>query len=336
MTDFYALSADEQLQRFDSAGAQALSSWGLTGATLHLIKYRENAVYEVRLGEFRAALRVHRPNYHSNAALRSEMQWMHALADAGVATPTNIPTDEGEPFATRPIPGTGDNVQIDLFEWIDGDQLGSIEDGVAEPRQIAETYRVVGELAAKLHNHASHWPTPAGFERHAWDEHGIAGPNPLWGQFWEIDAPPSQAKLLSEAKDRLFHDLGRLPKSADQYSMIHADCVPENLLVCGGDIRLIDFDDAGWGWHLFELATALYFIQDERYFADAEKALVEGYRQYRELGDEALEQMNLFLLARGTTYLGWVHTRKTTETAQELTPSLLDMACKLADDYLSS
>ena len=32
-------------------------------------------------------------------------------------------------------------------------------------------------------------------------------------------------------------------------------------MVQGDRIKLIDFDDAGFGWHLFELATALYFIR---------------------------------------------------------------------------
>jgi len=43
----------------------------------------------------------------------------------------------------------------------------------------------------------------------------------------------------------------------------------------------------------------------------------------------------LFFLARGFTYIGWVHTRHETETAKELTPMLLTAACELAEDYLS-
>ncbi len=35
----------------------------------------------------------------------------------------------------------------------------------------------------------------------------------------------------------------------------------------GDTERLIDFDDAGFGWHLFELATALYFEMEQDYFA---------------------------------------------------------------------
>ncbi len=44
-------------------------------------------------------------------------------------------------------------------------------------------------------------------------------------------------------------------------------------MVDGGSLRLIDFDDAGFGWHLFGLVTALFFLCDEDYFDSAEAAL---------------------------------------------------------------
>ncbi len=101
-------------------------------------------------------------------------------------------------------------------------------------------------------------------------------------------------------------------------------------------MRLIDFDDAGFGWHLFELVTALVFIRDEDYFDSAEAAMIEGYRRHRALTDEDLALLPLFYLARSTTYVGWVHTRSETETAKELTPMIVAMACELAEEYLAS
>ena len=116
--------------------------------------------------------------------------------------------------------------------------------------------------------------------------------------------------------------------------MIHADFVSENLMVDGENVRLIDFDDAGFGWHLFELATALHFETEAPYYQEAYTSLLAGYREYRPLPDEQLAYLPLFMLARSFTYLGWVHTRFETETAREMTPMLVDKACKLARDYL--
>jgi Ser/Thr protein kinase RdoA (MazF antagonist) len=336
MTDFFDIDVAAQAQRLEIAGRDALQRWNLSDCDLHLIKYRENAVFRVCANDTRWALRLHRHGYHSDAALRSELQWMQALEESGITVPTLVPSASGDLFIKHTGEGLPGALQVDLFEWIEGEQLGSIEGGIADDSSVAETYRIIGELAAQVHNQAVSWQLPAGFVRHAWDAEGLAGENPFWGRFWEIGAATAEQRtLLERGRDVVFSELSQMVKSPGTYSMIHADFVPENLMRHGNEVRLIDFDDAGFGWHLFELVTSLYFIAGERYFEAARDALIEGYRLHRQLTDEQLEMMSLLFLARGFTYVGWVHTRHETETAQELTPMLLDAACELAEEYLS-
>jgi len=327
---------DEQARRMEDIARTALQHWNLDTAALTLVKYRENAVFKVTARDQRYALRVHRPGYHSDAALRSELQWINALADADIEVPRIVPTRAGELFAISPAAGAAAPLQVDLFEWIEGHQLGSVEAGLRGDRQtIGDTYRTIGELAGSVHNHSAGWRPPAGFVRHAWDESGLAGEQPLWGRFWELASLTSrQRTLLATARDRVYRDLAALRKAPASYSMIHADFSPENLLVDGEHVRLIDFDDAGFGWHLFELVTSLYFIMDEPYFDQAREALIYGYRSRRPLADEELALLPLFFLARSFTYVGWVHTRPETETARQLTPVLVESSCRLAEDYL--
>lgn len=337
MTDFFEISVEEQADRLRAAGYDALQHWNMTDCELHLIKYRENAVFRVDSGAKRRALRMHRHGYHSDDELRSELQWMRALGEVGIVVPTVVPAASGELFISHTAAGLPGTIQIDLFEWIDGRQLGSVEEGIADDAGVATTYRTIGELAARVHNQAVSWQLPAGFTRHAWDAAGLAGEQPFWGRFWEIGAATAEQKaLLERARDAVFAELSRLAKSPGTYSMIHADFAPENIMVDGDQLRLIDFDDAGFGWHLFELVTSLYFIQGEAYFEQARDALIDGYRSHRQLPDEQLELMPLFFLARGLTYVGWGHTRSETETAKELTPMLLEAACALAEEYLST
>lgn len=337
MTDFYALDLEEQARRLEAVAADALEFWDRAGGRLTLLKHRENAVFRVDVGDERTAMRLHRCGYHSDAALRSELQWMKALADAGIEVPRFIPTVNGSSFVSVPVDGLPSPLQIDLFEWIEGEQLGSVEEGIADASKVESTYRQIGELAGRLHNQSSAWELPAGFERHAWDEDGLAGERPFWGRFWDIEAADEeQRSLLVKGRDRVYADLKRVPKTPATYGMIHADFVQENILMHDGEPRLIDFDDAGFGWHLFELATSLYFIQEESFYEEAKSALLAGYRSQRALGEESLAQLPLFMLARGFTYVGWVHTRTETETARELTPMLLDAACALTEDYLTN
>lgn len=127
-----------------------------------------------------------------------------------------------------------------------------------------------------------------------------------------------------------------VPDNCTRYSMIHADFVAENLMVEAGRVRLIDFDDAGFGWHLFEIATAMYFEIGEDHYDAAFHALIDGYRERRSLPDEQVAQLPLFFLVRSFTYLGWIHTRQETETAKTLGPLLIGKACTLARAYLGT
>lgn len=326
----------EQEQILLNLAKQALAAWDLDGE-LSLIKQRENAVYALvsNSGE-RYALRVHRANYHSNAALDSELEWMNALADFGLKVPTLIPTTSGDSFTIETVDGIDQARQVDLLAWLDGTQIGSVEDGLGNDEQeVKHIYTTIGEIAAQVHNQASQWMPSKGFERHSWDIEGLVGEQPLWGQFWKLDALDAEQRgLVLEGREAIAEGLKAFGQRPDNYSLIHADFVPENIMMYQGEVQIIDFDDAGFGWHMFELATALYFIQGEAMYEAAKDALIAGYRSRRTLSDDDLAQLSLFLAARSLTYLGWVHTRQGTQTAVELTPLLIEMSCDAIRCYL--
>lgn len=313
--------------------------WGLPCKSIEPIKVRENAVYAVHLRDgHKVVLRVHRCGYHSDAALRSERTWMQALSDHGIDVPRHVLTNAGESFETIRIEGFEGDRQVDVFHWIAGQQLGSVEQGVAASgNNIGAVYRDVGGLAARLHNHSAAWTAPADFKRHAWDAAGLAGENPFWGRFWELEALSAyQRDLFVLLKQTLLRELSEFGTGSDRYGLIHADLVPENVLVEGHSLQVIDFDDAGFGWHVFELATSLYFIRRETIYEEARDALIAGYRPLRPMPEAHLARLPMFLAARGSTYLGWVHTRRGEPVARELTPQLIELAVAAAEDYLGS
>jgi Ser/Thr protein kinase RdoA (MazF antagonist) len=317
----------------------ALPRWDLDVVDITPIKVRENAVYAVNLRDGRrVALRVHRHGYHSDAALRSELAWCQALARAGIDVPMVVTSRAGLAFEVIDVDGAGPARQVDIFEWIDGRQLGSAESGVGgDVADIARSYTTLGELAARMHNQSQQWQAPAEFVRHAWDAQGLMGEKPLWGRFWELSAlTAAQKSLFLRLRSRIAAALAEFGAGADRFGLIHADLVPENVMVGAGGLRIIDFDDAGFGWHLFEIATSLYFIRREPYYEVARDAVIAGYRRHRALSDEHLSLLPMFLAARATTYLGWVHTRRGEPTAEELTPALIELAVPAAEDYLNA
>ena len=339
MADLTARAAEAQLETIRGLVEQALRRWDLNVTSITPIKVRENAVFRAALADGeQAVVRVHRHGYHSDAALRSEFTWMRALGASGIGVPEVIRSRGGYDFELVEAPGVAGARQVDVFRWIQGRQLGSVEASVGgDGAGIANQYQKIGALMARMHNQAASWQPPAGFVRHQWNADGLVGEAPLWGRFWElIDLTPAQRALLIAVRDRCARDLALYGNGSDRYGLIHADFVPENILVDGNDMRVIDFDDAGYGWYLFDIATSLYFIIGDDAFGTARDALLRGYRSERALMDDALHWLAAFLAVRGTTYLGWVHTRPDSETAHELTPFLVERACAVAQNYLAS
>ncbi|MGH6634027.1 MAG: phosphotransferase enzyme family protein, partial [Sphingopyxis sp.] len=118
-----------------------------------------------------------------------------------------------------------------------------------------------------------------------------------------------------------------------RFGLIHADLIPDNLLHHERMLRPIDFDDSGFGWHLFDIATILFAYLDEPFYESVEDALFAGYRSVRALDDSERARLPLFMLLRSLTYLGWIQTRADTAIAQDLAPLLIDRACRLATRY---
>jgi len=326
----------EFVERARQLAQTALAQWDLEVVAIDPIKVRENAVFRITTKGDHAVLRVHRQGYHSDAALRSEFMWMRALDSAGIPVPQVMLSRNGREFEIAEVPGLEGPRQVDVIRWIAGRQLGSvgtsldIDEGVNE-----EQYRTIGALMARMHNHSSAWRIPEGFVRHRWDAGGLVGDQPLWGRFWELEAlDESQRRLLMAARTAVAGELADFGSGPDRYVLIHADLVPENILVNGEDLRIIDFDDAGFGWYLFDIATSLYFLTGDAIYPAARAGLIEGYRSERPLPDEMLDHLDTFMAARATTYLGWVHTRQGTETARDLTPFLVERACAVAEEWL--
>ena len=72
--------------------------------------------------------------------------------------------------------------------------------------------------------------------------------------------------------------LARLSRDSSVYSLIHADMHPGNILVDGDRLTVIDFDDTGFGWHQYDIATALTGWQTKPNAAEIERAYIDGHQ----------------------------------------------------------
>ncbi|MEM6987867.1 MAG: phosphotransferase [Pseudomonadota bacterium] len=302
----------------------ALSYWPLRVAEVALFAQRENQIFKVT-GENGAsyALRLHRKGYQSHAALQSELHWMQHLHQHGVRVPQPVPTASGTHLIHH------DGYAIDLLTWLDGQPLGRTGAPLAcEAR--SETFFKLGGTLAHVHRISDAWEKPREFERSAWDLDGLIGETPLWGRY--LDSPalrPAERDLLIAVRDKIRAELDR---TTLDYGLVHADAVPENVLLSGDQPALIDFDDSGFGYRLFDIATAMIKHRKEADFATLESALIDGYRSVRPIDTT---QLSAFYVLRAQTYIGWIMERIDEPGAAERQARVIAATMQCADAYLS-
>ena len=329
--EFRRLTPAERVERLKRLAAAALEHFGLApDSTLELLKYRENAVFRVdeAASGRRCVLRVHREDYQTPASVLSELLWMGALCETGINTPRPLAGRDGQWVRTVSVPGVPEPRHCDVISWVDGEPL--------EVAQSVEAYRLLGELHARLHCHSRHWSPPPDFTRQHWDEEGMLGDEPLWGRFEDLEAlDADQRALMQQARRVVLDRLARFGKREDRFGLIHADFMPDNVLIHRGVASVIDFDDCGFGWYLYDPATLFAFSVADDAFPTMLDAWAEGYRSVAGLPDEHLAELPTFIMARCLVGLGWLHTRRETDMARLLTDPIVKLVCDYAESLLA-
>ncbi|MGY3439708.1 MULTISPECIES: phosphotransferase enzyme family protein [unclassified Marinovum] len=262
--------------------AKALPLWGLEGAKITLIAARENSVYRVDHPTGSFAMRLHRQCYRTNDQLKSELDWMAWVAQSGLSVPAPQVSLDGSHLQTV------DDVQIDILSWLKGATLDVLLPSMGKEARL-QLFQSLGRDIAKLHNASDAWPGVATCVRPAWDVDGLLGGAPLWDRFW--DNPGLTAKqrdLFFAFRTEARSNLDALAASLD-YGLIHADLVPANVMAQGSILHFIDFDDGGFGFRLFEVATALLKYRALPDFETLKAVLIVGYQAHRPLGSGPID-----------------------------------------------
>ena len=251
---------------------------------------------------------------------------MAAVAQQGLSVPSPIPSQEGHLLQTI------DGIRSDVLTWLSGKTLDTVLPGMSADRRI-EVFQTLGSQMAKLHTASDNWPGFATCDRPAWDRAGLVGTKPLWDRFWENPGlTTTQRDLLSSFRDRANTDLASKAASLDD-GLIHADLVTANVMIDGSAMHFIDFDDGGFGFRLFDLATALLKHRDASDYPALKSALTDGYQAQRPID---ISDLDLFLTLRAATYVGWNITRAHEDRTGARNARFIETATELAASYLSA
>jgi len=284
---------------------------GLADARASLINHSENHTYRLDLpsGQ-RSILRLHRPGYQDSASILSELQWVAALgAETDVPVPGPLPGRDGG--LLQNVGTTARPRWAVLFDYKPGE---TPDESVPPP---AALFRELGRLAASCHLHAMAWRRPPGFVRPEWTIEAMLGVDGLWGDWRRApNLEPAHLPLLEEAVPALAARFAGYGRGRDRFALIHADMRLANLLIDGTRVRLLDFDDCGFGWLVYDFASAVSFFEDSPHVPELKAMWCAGYAERRSLTPADLEMMDPAVLARRMLLLAWIGSHGETPLAQ--------------------
>lgn len=321
------------IERLHDLANESLGLWDLPeGASARLINVSENATYLVEApGGYRSILRMHRENYHTRNAIQCEHAWSEALGEeGGVRTPRIIPGRDGSTIQTASMEGLPGERHMAMFEFMDGDHPEE------DAEHLVESFEELGEIAALTHNHSVSWQRPPNFERLVWDLDTVFGSDAYWGDWRDA---PNVTKEIQSVLERLQSVVSRrleaFGKGPERFGLIHADMRLANLIIRDGETRLIDFDDCGLGWFMYDFAAGISFIEDHPKVPEMKDAWVCGYRKQRTLAEEDEAEIDTFIMMRRLALLAWIGSHIEVDTAKELAPTFAPVTVELAEAYLS-
>lgn len=328
---FDSLPPERRLECLGELVAAALDRYRIEATEQpRLINLSENATYEVRAGERRYALRVHRDGYHSMRSIASELAWLQALrGDSVVVTPNPLPGIDGNLIQQVGHSAMTAPRHVVLFDWEEGREP-------SETEHLVEMFATLGEMAARMHRHAAGWRRPEGFERHTWDFETSLGARPHWGRWADgMGVDNATASLFARAVDLVGRRLARFGKAPDRFGLVHCDMRLANLLIDGDIVKVIDFDDCGFSWRLYDAAAAVSFFEHEPHVPELLASWVAGYRKVLPLSSEEEAELPTFVLLRRLLLVAWIGSHAETDLARSMGAAYTETTAPMCDDYLA-
>lgn len=324
---------DFDLELFNKIATLALKNYGMEQTDeVSMIVLSENATYMVKNKETGAkdgVMRVSRPGYHTLDELNSEMKWLRQINEY---TPLIV---------ANPLKGlNGQNIQVvtgpdkqNYFCVICEFLSGSSPDENNE-EQMVKQFKYLGETTAYLHRQTEIWNGTKKLNRIDWTFDNIIGKTPKWGDWRKFpDMTPEAQAYLEEIVQIIEKRLMRYGKNENNYGLIHADLRLANLLIEGEQIKVIDFDDCGFGWHLHDLASALSFIEEKPIVPKLVNAWLSGYKKVLPFTDTDFEEIDTFIMMRRLQLTAWLGSHQQSGPVAELSIGWMNGTLELAERY---
>ncbi|MEJ2060876.1 MAG: phosphotransferase [Gammaproteobacteria bacterium] len=327
---YEATVSDADLAVIDAAVAHNLWRWGISDtARVKLLNHSENTTYKIEDGDQCYVLRVHRLGYHTPETIASELDWVCDIGrDTPIRTAAPITGCDAELIQPFPTAQQGERYSV-LFEFLDGEEP-------SEEHDLPASFEQLGGITAVLHEHSRQWITGRRRpQRPVWDFERTLGGTPIWGEWRQgIGVTPEVIAHINQGVAKIRSRLEAYGSGPDRFGLVHADLRLANLLIHQGNVSVIDFDDCGYSWFMYDLGSALSFIEHKDYVPELIESWVKGYNAVRPLTEEELEMIPTFIMLRRILLVAWLGSHSETELAKEIGEEFTPQTCELVTRYL--
>ncbi|MCB0008623.1 MAG: phosphotransferase, partial [Anaerolineales bacterium] len=285
-------------------GYAALARYGLEGAKLRFLSESSATIFRVDTSQDRFVLRIN-PELAERwiTWTEAELLWLRAIKrDTDLTVPEPVAALNGtlvQRVSTNQIPA---GRVVTLLRWTPGQKIGK--------RPAPDLVRQIGAFMAHLHDHTEHFALPAAIDR----------PHTAWDKllYWQDSQNDTSATLTAEQRDlcarasaRLLAEIKEIG-TAEHYGLVHADLTLNNCLLHQGQLNVIDFADARYASHYYDIAVPLtdltdYWQPDQQVLQRLQAAFYDGYSRIRPLGSCYESAVKTFMVARAFDVVEWIH-----------------------------
>lgn len=272
----------------------------------------------------------HQLNYHNPAVIGSEVAWLRALREeSDIEAPDPVASRDGRFVQKIEAPEIDQPRCAIMMTFLEGVE--------PNPDSLLEGFDRLGEITARMHGHAKGWVRPANFVRPDWAPESIADNLQGWGDWRHGYGMEDETarEVVGRAMDTVLARLARIERDHDRFGLIHADFRLANILIEGNRTKVIDFDDCGIGYYLYDLASALTFIEQRPDVPELIETWLAGYRRVAEIPPDVEAEIPSIVMLRRIMILGYIGNRRHLEYVQELGVGYTIDSLDLAETYLA-
>lgn len=307
-----------------------------------LLSYNKNMtclIEDVRDGLY-TILRIYRPDYHTKEEIDAEMQWLHALSknQPPVVLPEPVCGIDGHIVQNLQFPSSLNPCYCVMFSFLRGKTFSMLDE-----KELVHYFVRLGEITAILHQNAFICGNAAWLCRPVWDFDTLLGSKAHFGLWNGVPLHSTSVAGISYNLNQIFNRTAKLiksrlehfGKSPARFGFINADMQLSHLLLYKNKIAVLDFDDCGTGWFLYDFATAVSFLEDKSYVTQLASAWLEGYRRQRNMTNEEKAEIPTFVIMRRLVLLCRLVNHFDYDVPAGYDSGFIDKTAAIAEKYLS-